>query len=145
MGGGDIYLEPAWENGRPVHPHITMTMIHGFEGNDDIILWGELVPLISAMRSRANQPLVTEQQEMEKLFDENREIFPELRRTFSGESAFPVLMLSFLNNQHGRVFYARMQGRRMVIHQSKLYSFHTLSEAPLELFAQFLLSSPSVV
>ncbi|PLB49015.1 hypothetical protein P170DRAFT_475343 [Aspergillus steynii IBT 23096] len=135
-------LEPAWENNRPVYPHVIITTTHNFSGNDDSMLWGELAPLVEAVYSRANQPLVTDMEEMERLDTKGARDFPGKPRAFGGEKKFPDLMLSFLNNQHGRVFYAHMEERQLMVYQSRLYSFQTRDDATVELFVQFLLSSP---
>lgn len=110
------------------------------------MLYGELNPIISAMQARANQPRVPEEDE-ESLFEPT---FAEsdLARyplEFETEQHFPVLMLSFLGPQHGRLFYACMHDGWLVIRQSKLYSFERRADAPVDLFTRFLLSRPTVV
>ena len=102
------------------------------------MLWGELAPLVEAVYSRANQPLVTDMEETETLDSEGARDFPGKPRAFEGEKKFSVLMFSFLNNQHGRVFYAHMQQRQLMIYQSRLYSFQTRDDATVELFVRFL-------
>ncbi|PLB52082.1 hypothetical protein P170DRAFT_350521, partial [Aspergillus steynii IBT 23096] len=138
----DLILEVLGDDGQPKYPHVTMTMLHNYNGHENSMLYGELAPLISAMRSRANQPLVTDEEEMEKLYDEKRDVFPEKQRVFPMEKRFPVLMLSFLGPQHARIFYACLDGKNLIIRQSKLYSFESKADAPVELFARFLLSTP---
>jgi hypothetical protein len=51
-------------------------------------------------------------------------------------------MVSVVGPQHARILYACMDGRDMVIRQSKLYSFEKRLAAPWDLFARILLSSP---
>lgn len=137
----DLVQEPAWENDRPTYPHLLITTLHSISGNDDSMLWGELVALIEAMHSRANQPLVKDE-ETQRLFDEGAQEFPGKSRAFAGEKGFPVLMLSFLHNHYARIFYAQMEGRNLMIRQSRLYSFQTRDDTIVELFVRFLLSSP---
>ncbi|KAL1886416.1 hypothetical protein Plec18167_000346 [Paecilomyces lecythidis] len=128
------------ENGQPSRPHIIMTTIVNRVGQNDSILYEELVPLVSAMRNRANQPEVPPAK-WESLFEMDEQKLPD-NRVFKDEKTFPVLMLSFLGPQHARVFYARMKNDEVIIGQSELYSFERKNTANIELFARLLLSTP---
>ncbi|KAK1144142.1 hypothetical protein N8T08_005804 [Aspergillus melleus] len=130
-------VEHERQSGLPTHPHVTLMTIHEYEGHEESMLYGELAALISAMRSRSNQPKV---EESEALFDEGTQLFPDLPRALPTEQRFPVLMLSFLAPQHARIFYGCMDGGRLFIMQSKLYSFERKADATVKLFARLLLS-----
>ena len=110
------------------------------------MLFGELAPLISAMHNRTNQPKLVnadDVEEQESLFQKcDEEELLCLPREFSAENHFPVLMLSYLGPQHGRLFYACMNGKELTIRQSRLYSFESEQIAPIAFFTRMLLSSP---
>jgi hypothetical protein len=61
---------------------------------------------------------------------------------FDAETHFPVILLSYVGPQHGRIIYSYMNRHRLVICQSKLYSFEREETAPLNLFTRMLLSRP---
>jgi len=52
--------------------------------------------------------------------------------TFPKEKCFPVLLLSYIGPQHGRLFCASLDGKQFVTKQSRIYSFETRAIAPLE-------------
>lgn len=80
---------------------------------------------------------------MEKLYSLiGEEIMESCEPQFSKEQTFPVLLLSYVGRQNGRFFYASMKGSEMIIRQSRLYSFESRGNAPLNLFAGILLSHP---
>ncbi|PLB52087.1 hypothetical protein P170DRAFT_422996 [Aspergillus steynii IBT 23096] len=129
-----VTLEAAWENGHPSHPHVTMMIYRRFNGPEGSMLHSELVPIISAMRSRAYQPKVKEH-EMDDLFEGKP--FADKPRVFPKEKRFPVLLLSFVGPQHARIFYAYVEdGNKLIIRQR-------LADAPVELFARFPVGRPS--
>jgi hypothetical protein len=108
----------------------------------------ELVVIISAMRNRARQFKagdmdMDDEDEMRELEDTmSEEEWDKYDRVFPREARFPVLMTSYFGLQHGRVFYACMDGHRL-IRQSKTYSFdERFKTAPIELFTRLLLSRP---
>ncbi|OJJ95122.1 hypothetical protein ASPACDRAFT_64722 [Aspergillus aculeatus ATCC 16872] len=139
----ESYLEPDTE-GDTVLPHITMLGLQPKDGRENAILYGELIALVSAMRNRAFQPKVDteeEQEALEEADDEDRKSYPYL---FTEEDTFPVLFLSAVAPRHARIFYGCMEGRQLVIRQSKLYSFVRVADAPIELFASLRLSRPLV-
>lgn len=72
----------------------------------------------------------------------NREEIRLQQRAFEKEERFPVLMISLLGPQHGRLFYACMDGERLVIRQSKLCSFERKDTAPWDFLSRFILSRP---
>lgn len=51
-------------------------------------------------------------------------------------------MVSLVGPQHGRIYYACMDGLEMVIRQSSLFSFEKRETAPWDFFARILLSNP---
>lgn len=64
------------------------------------------------------------------------------RLAFPQEKRFPVVMLSFMGPQHGRILYAFMDGEQLVLRQSRLFSFERKANAPFALFQRILLSHP---
>ncbi|RWQ95356.1 hypothetical protein C8Q69DRAFT_444274 [Paecilomyces variotii] len=134
-------LEAPKENGYPTRPHITMTTTVDRVGQDNSIFYEELIPLVCAMRNRADQPKIPPQ-EWESAFELWDETY-DGKLVFEREKTFPILMLSFLGPQHARVFYARIKDDEVIIGQSKLYSFERKDNANIELFARLLLSAPA--
>ncbi|KAI9934901.1 hypothetical protein ASPWEDRAFT_175623 [Aspergillus wentii DTO 134E9] len=84
------------------------------------------------MQDRANQ---------RKVDEDGGALDPETFE-YENERRFPVLMLSFLGPQHGRIFYACMDDEALVIRQSKLYSFEKGDSPPWDFFTRILRSSP---
>lgn len=107
-------------------------MLHFGNGKDDSIKVGELSSIITMMRCRANQPKVDE---------DDQELEPR-QLEFEKEKRFPVLMVSVMGPQHGRMFYACMDGGTLVIRQSRLFSFERKDTAPWELFQRVIVSCP---
>ena len=106
---------------------------------------GELASIIVAMDNRLKQPMAYGEEDEENMFEKYSENRKEIRlrqRAFVKEERFPVLMASLLGPQRGRLFYASMDGEKLVIRQSKLYSFERMDTAPWDFFARFLLSRP---
>lgn len=93
-------------------------------------------------QNRAEQLNVKDDEDAEALFEKEPEKLRNYKRRFPKENRFPVLMLSYVGPQHGKLFYACMNGQQLVVWQSKLYSFECRATVPLDLFARFLLSSP---
>lgn len=97
------------------------------------------------MRNRATQFKVEDEEDKELLHSLPVGA-PKLRHyehVFVEEEHFPVLLLSFVGPQHGRLFYASVDGgKKLVIRQSKLYSFEKKKNAPLDFFSRILLSRP---
>lgn len=141
MAGLDSHISPILESDGD--PLVIISASHEYNGIEDSILYGELVLLVHAMLNRAHQPKVESEDQLEELEMMNeKEREKQCGLQFPKETAFPVLLLSFVGPQHGRMFYASMYGQEMVIRQSKLYSFETKANAPLDLFARILLSRP---
>ncbi|RDH29844.1 hypothetical protein BDQ94DRAFT_161848 [Aspergillus welwitschiae] len=139
----NLILEPDRVDNCRIYPHVTIGLALSHPGKETSMLYGELVALVSAMRSRAIQPQVSDDEdEQEALFNENREDIKCMPREFANETRFPVLLLSCPGPQHARYFYACMDGTRMVIIQSKLYSFENLGTAPIQLFMRLATSQP---
>ncbi|RAL03328.1 uncharacterized protein BO80DRAFT_453512 [Aspergillus ibericus CBS 121593] len=95
----EIMLEPEMVEGRRIYPHVTLGVAQSHNGTEDSMLFGELAPLISAMRC-SGRPASS-----------------------SLSMSNTVLLLSFLGPQNGRHFYAYMEGAQLVIVQSRLDSF----------------------
>ncbi|BCR92298.1 uncharacterized protein ACHE_80198S [Aspergillus chevalieri] len=60
------------------------------------------------------------------------------------QKSFPVLLLSYIGPQHGRLFCASLNEKQLVIRQSRIYSFETQAVAPLDFFSRVLLSRPAL-
>ncbi|GCB21467.1 hypothetical protein AAWM_04352 [Aspergillus awamori] len=58
------------------------------------------------------------------------------------EGMLPVLMISFMIPSHARILQAHMHNGKLVVAHSRIYSFETMGEAPMDLFTRWLLSSP---
>lgn len=136
-------MESVAENGRGVYPHLVITGDQPVYGKEDYILFGELSLLLSAMRNRANQVVVDDDEEVvdSLLGKKPEDLSSEYDLSFPTEGTFPVLLLSFVGPYHGRFFQAYMNDGVLRIHQSKLYSFQN-KKSPLDLFARYLLSRP---
>ncbi|OJJ32421.1 hypothetical protein ASPWEDRAFT_44534 [Aspergillus wentii DTO 134E9] len=115
------------------YPHVHFAGIQSCNGKEDSMALGELKLIVAVMQNRASQLKV----------DENEEELPG-QYEFQDEKRFPVLMTSFLGPQHGRIFYACMDGEKLIIRQSRLYSFEKKESAPWDFFSRILLSSPEV-
>lgn len=114
------------------------------------MLIGELAPVVSAMRKRAYQPLVS-MEGRGRAFRDGRLESPRryvgdhqpvaaclLRKSRDSRS---YLCLSW-DPDTGGFFYSCMNGPTLVIRQSKLYSFERKDTAPWEFFSRLILSSP---
>jgi len=138
----ELFLETERDHFQDAHPLVVMTGLQPCNGKEDRILYGELVLLACAMQNRAKQPKAKYEEEAEKLSNMPKKL--RLRYNdehwFPDEMHFPVLLLSFVGPQHGRMFYTCMDGELMLIRQSRLYSFGREESVPLDLFARFLLS-----
>lgn len=144
---GDIFetMKPNSNNHKDKKEHahalLAMQAWHSLDGHEDRILLGELYTIICAMRNRVNQRETDSHEEWEALWN-----FPadaEYRAfEFESETHFPVILLSYVGPQHGRIIYAYMDRHRLVICQSRLYSFEKRETAPVELFTRLLLSRP---
>ncbi|KAI9374573.1 hypothetical protein BJX61DRAFT_540697 [Aspergillus egyptiacus] len=130
------------------YPHLTLVTALSCIGHDDSITRGELLALITGMRNRSRRPAESDEEAAMKedpdAFSDDESDAPlnEEDLLFKDECRFPVLMLSFVGPQHGRLTYACMSGTDLIIRQSKLYSFIDAQSAPLRLFACALLSKP---
>ncbi|ODM15957.1 hypothetical protein SI65_08798 [Aspergillus cristatus] len=96
------------------------------------------------MRGHANQPRVEmkDDDEWEEFYDMSEEELSCYDLTFPKEKCFPVLLLSYIGPQQGRLFCASLNGKQVVITQSRIYSFETQAVAPLDFFSRVLLSRP---
>ncbi|KAI9038873.1 uncharacterized protein KD926_010206 [Aspergillus affinis] len=133
-------VEPQRIDGKRVHPHLTLGLVQDFNGHENTMIYGELAPIIDVMYARSQQQIISEEDE-ESLF-EPEVLPPSGPRAFESDQRFPILLLSFLRPQHGRVFYACMDDDELVIRQSRLYSFERLATAPFDLFTRLFLSQP---
>ncbi|PYI11707.1 hypothetical protein BO78DRAFT_382375 [Aspergillus sclerotiicarbonarius CBS 121057] len=139
----DLILEPEARDGN-IYPHLIIQGIQTKDGQSGAILYSELAILLNALRNRASQLKIEDEDEQERMSNLSREerekqgydfVFPE-------ERIFPVLLLSYVGPQHGRIFYACLEGLQVKIYQSRLYRFEKQNDAPVELFTKFLMSSP---
>lgn len=135
------------ENDKLRHPHAILITVHASNGHEDSILIGELMLLIAAIRCRANQPKLMKDEDEEELFETlENDPAEHLSRDplFAKETRSPVLMVSLLGPQNGRLFFACMDGDRgrLVIRQSRLFSFENEATAPWDFFSCWLLSNP---
>ncbi|ODM21976.1 hypothetical protein SI65_02820 [Aspergillus cristatus] len=140
----ELILETERDHSQDAHPLVVMTGYQPCNGKEDRILYGELVLVFCAMQNRAKQPKAKYEEEAEELSNmpEKLRLRYHDERRFPDEVHFPVLLLSFVVSQHGRMLYPCMDVERMVIRQSRLYSFEREESALLDLFARFLLSLP---
>ncbi|GAQ47654.1 hypothetical protein AtubIFM54640_010192 [Aspergillus tubingensis] len=139
----ECLVEPRPDNGKP-YLHLAFHLLDDKEGWEDAILYSELCAIVEAMKGRANQRLVDSEyvrEELDECGGRGKEVHPYL---FHDEEHFPVLMVSCVLPQHARLFMACMSQRKLVIRQSKLYSFEWKDEAPVDLFARVFLSKPLV-
>ncbi|BCS04296.1 uncharacterized protein AKAW2_80097S [Aspergillus luchuensis] len=145
-------LEPKPEpiNGK-CYPHLALHLLDrtAVAHDDGSILYSEFSALVIAMRGRALQPKVDSESEREELYDhedageEYKEVLPQpCKAMFPDEETFPVLLISCVLPQHARIFAACMYQGKLVIRQSKLYSFEWRDKAPVELFTRVFLSKP---
>ncbi|RHZ55927.1 uncharacterized protein CDV56_104563 [Aspergillus thermomutatus] len=100
-------------------PHVTMVVEHYSEEEaGEGIRTHDLAYILLAMQVRYSQP------------------------EFSEYKKIPVLLLSFMTPQHGRIMEAYLEGRKLILGVSRMYSFKMNSEAPFELFESWLLGDP---
>ncbi|KAF5016185.1 hypothetical protein F66182_12215, partial [Fusarium sp. NRRL 66182] len=94
------------DNEQIYHPHIVMLSQQQSPGRNGSILYGELIQLVAAMRNRAHQRVMIEND------DEDEEPQPRspLEYYFKHEQRFPVLMVSCVAPSHARIYYACMDG-----------------------------------
>ncbi|OJJ94847.1 hypothetical protein ASPACDRAFT_1860536 [Aspergillus aculeatus ATCC 16872] len=139
------YVEPDKYKDQ-VFPHLTLLAYQPKEGRENALLHGELVALVSAMRSRAFQLKVDTEAEQELLMDADEYDVQDLKLSypylFPEEETFPTLLISAVGPRNARIIYGCMEGRQLVVRQSRLYSFARGEEAPVELFAALRLSRP---
>ncbi|CRG85498.1 hypothetical protein PISL3812_02552 [Talaromyces islandicus] len=127
------YAVDLWEKELP---HVIMLSRQSRIGGNNTIMHGELAQLVTAMRNRAFEPeekRFDDDHEFEDYEEEQKARFPEDGNSpyvFPFEQRFPVLMVSVVGPQHGRIFFACMDGRDVVIRQSQLYSFEKREAAP---------------
>ncbi|KAL4900316.1 hypothetical protein BDW74DRAFT_182863 [Aspergillus multicolor] len=134
-------------------PHVVLLAHQSCNGHDGSIALGELVAIVTTMKSRASQPRGWKKEDNEDDGSDDGYEDPgpkECRGVnikdrdvlFLDERKLPVLMVSLLGSQHERLYYACMDGLDIVIRQPKLYSFEKKNYALLDFFSCFLLSEP---
>ncbi|KAK2755039.1 hypothetical protein FQN54_006567 [Arachnomyces sp. PD_36] len=130
-------------NNMTANPHVTLMNVLACDGNEDSIQIGELASIVVAMNNRLCQPETYGEEDEENLFDNaSRSEIRARKRAFPQEKRFPVLMISLMGPQHARLSYACMDGKTLMILQSRLYSFEVEADAPSDFFARFILSRP---
>ncbi|GKZ51549.1 hypothetical protein AbraIFM66951_006102 [Aspergillus brasiliensis] len=137
----ECVIEPCPNNGK-VYPRLAFHLIDVTTARENSILYSELSALVEAMRGRANHRKVESEVEREKLYEDGGRGKRKYPYLFNDEEHFPVLMVSCVMPQHARLFTACMSQRKLVIRQSKLYSFEWRDEAPVDLFTRVFLSRP---
>lgn len=53
-----------------------------------------------------------------------------------------MLLISYMGRRHGRITQIFLEGGRVTLQYSKLWSFEYEETAPLELFVRYMLSEP---
>ncbi|OJI82572.1 hypothetical protein ASPTUDRAFT_30645 [Aspergillus tubingensis CBS 134.48] len=141
-----LAVEPKPVNGNE-YPHIALHLVEKREARENSILFSEFSTLIKAMRGRAYQPRIDSESKRKDSYNRDeagedyRDILPRpWLLTFPDEEIFPVLLISCVLPQHARIFAACMYQGKLVIRQSKLYSFEWRDKAPVELFTRVFLS-----
>ncbi|OJZ89301.1 hypothetical protein ASPFODRAFT_58037 [Aspergillus luchuensis CBS 106.47] len=137
--GTILRIEPDMVDGHRIYPHLTIGLALSHCGKESSMLYEELAIIISAMQCRALQPRVPEDK---ALFEEDIETIKSMPREFGDGKTFPLLLLSFPGPQNFRYFHVCMRGTRMLILQSKLYSFEKKETAPIELLVRLAMSQP---
>ncbi|KAL2811729.1 hypothetical protein BDW59DRAFT_155481 [Aspergillus cavernicola] len=135
-------------NGLTLHPHLILLSVQSCRGEERYITLGELTAIMTAMRNRARQPAVFD--EDAALEDEGEPILAgsgnpiltEADLEFRYERRFPVLMVSLVGPHHVRVLYACMDGLRLVIRMSQLYDIDIDVDGLMNFIARVLLSHP---
>lgn len=136
----ELVLEPLPDKDNP-YPHVTVSAYQPIHGTEDYSLWRTCYLDFSNVRPR--QPAkMKDEDEWEELYDMSEEELSCYDLTFPKEKCFPVLLLSYIGLQHGRLFCASLNGKHLVIRQSGIYSFETKAIAPLDFFSRVLLSRP---
>lgn len=137
--------DPENENNVTPNAHVIQMTVLCCDGKEGSMQIGELESIIVTMDNRRRQPISYGEEDEENMFEKYAENREEIRLrpcAFEKEERFPVLMVSLLGPQHGRLFYACMNGEKLVIRQSKLYSFERKDTAPWDFFSRFILSRP---
>ncbi|KAE8353817.1 hypothetical protein BDV28DRAFT_100294 [Aspergillus coremiiformis] len=101
-------------------PHVTMGVEHYNReeaGNNDIQVH-ELASMLQVMSLRYGQP------------------------EFEQFEVIPVLLVSLMSPQHGRILEGSLHQRKLIVRKSRLYSFETNQDAPIELFVRWLFGDP---
>ncbi|KAL4779202.1 hypothetical protein BJX76DRAFT_361998 [Aspergillus varians] len=127
--GGGRTLENWWrseiyeyesrdtDGGEGFLPHIILVTTQSCNGHHGSVIQGELAAIVTAMRNRSRQPTVWEcedsDEDMYLKFGCNE--LSESELCFKNERRFPVLMVSLVGPQHGRIYYACMKGEELFI------------------------------
>jgi len=107
----------AYSDENPKPPHIILLAVQDNMALADRILLGELAPILTAIRNRNKQ------------------------KEFKKQGQVPVLMVSFLGPQSGRIFHAKILDDTVSIEQSCLFDFTTLMKDSWGIFMRIILSS----
>ncbi|KAJ5976889.1 hypothetical protein N7501_000231 [Penicillium viridicatum] len=105
---------------RPLKPHSVMSCISGVRPTDTNrgLSTHELRAIVCTMLLRVNH------------------------KPFRTCRTHPILVLSFLGDQQGRVIQASYDGKGMILQYSQIWSFADAEKAPVELFLRYRLSEP---
>ncbi|PLB52253.1 hypothetical protein P170DRAFT_488801 [Aspergillus steynii IBT 23096] len=129
VSGRDLWLigtHPSWETKRdlenPSYPHLELCVLHGILATDEALAITELKAIARALRRRYQDP------------------------AFKLHNVVPLLMLSYLAPQHGRIIQAHHDGKNIVVQYTPLMSFEVKSPGeiaePISLFLRYQLSRP---
>ncbi|KAJ5514621.1 hypothetical protein N7463_004173 [Penicillium fimorum] len=72
----------------------------------------------------------------------NMMIIRTSNRPFRKYPIHPLLVLSYMGGQHGRIIQALFDGENLVLQYSQLWSFEDENTAPVELFIRYNISRP---
>ncbi|CAI7653377.1 unnamed protein product [Penicillium viridicatum] len=105
---------------RPLKPHSVMSCISGVRPTETNrgLSTHELRAIVCTMLLRVNH------------------------KPFRTCRTHPILVLSFLGDQQGRVIQASYDGKGMILQYSQIWSFADAEKAPVELFLRYRLSEP---
>ncbi|OJI98032.1 hypothetical protein ASPVEDRAFT_147312 [Aspergillus versicolor CBS 583.65] len=152
------WTDIQWENyiyeytetrpdGSILHPHLILLGVQSCNGIDNTISLGELTTIVTAMRCRAYQPAVFNEDAIlvgdeQQSVNGNPSPGSEDELAFKGEKRFPVIMASLVGPQHVRIIYACMNGLELCIRASACHKIIPETEIMVHNIGSVLLSMP---
>ncbi|KAJ5092597.1 hypothetical protein NUU61_007467 [Penicillium alfredii] len=97
-------------------PHIKMCMYHGTDGDPSRVFRGELFSMIAIRLQRLQ--------------------LEELKKHL----IIPVMLISFVGEEHDRILLTHFNGEKLIIHMSPLDRFRVEDEDSMLLFTRYLAS-----